>query len=54
MNWPSWMIGDSVWECALKHRCRKARKHGKACAFGALCREMSCNSIVQMINGQLV
>jgi hypothetical protein len=33
---------------------RRRRKRGKVCAFGALCREVSCNSIVQMINGQLM
>jgi len=40
MDRSSWMIGD---------RAREARKRGKACAFGVLYREVSCNSIVQMI-----
>jgi hypothetical protein len=54
MDWSSWMIGDRAWERALKRRRGKVHKHGTACTFGALCREMSCNSTVQMINGQLM
>jgi len=49
MDRPSWMIGNSAWEHALsasagRRGCRKACKHGKACAFGVLCREVSHNS----------
>jgi len=55
----SWMIGDRARERALsagarRHRHEKAqaqeaRKRRKACAFGVLYREVSCNSIVRMI-----
>jgi hypothetical protein len=56
MNQPSWMRGDRVQEHMLsagvgRHRCRK---RGKVCTFGAPCRIVSHNSIVQMINGQLM
>jgi hypothetical protein len=57
MDQSSWMTGDRVQEHMLSAGTRRhkkaqaweAHKRGKACAFGALCREMSCNSIVQMI-----
>jgi len=51
MDWSSWMIGDRARERALSTGARRRRrgKRGKACAFGALYREVSCNSIVQMI-----
>jgi hypothetical protein len=56
MDRSSWMIGNRARECALSAGAGRRRrgKRRKACAFGALCREVSCNSIVQMINGQLV
>jgi hypothetical protein len=53
MDRSSWMIGNRARERALSAGAGR-RKRRKACAFGALCREVSCNSIVQMINGQLV
>jgi hypothetical protein len=54
MDQSSWMIGDRAQECALsagtrRHRHEKVHKRGKVCTFGALYREVSCNSIVQMI-----
>jgi len=57
MDWSSWMIGDRAQERALsagvrrrRHgKCASAGKCGKVCAFGALYREVSFNSIVQMI-----
>jgi hypothetical protein len=53
MDWSSWMIGDRAQECMLSAGARR-RRRGKTCAFGVLYREVSYNSIVQMINGQLV
>jgi hypothetical protein len=53
MDWSSWMIGDRAREHALSAGARRHR-HRKACTFGMLYREMLYNSIVQMINGQLV
>jgi len=49
MDQSSWMIGDRARERALSAGARR-RRRGKACAFGALYREVSCNSIVRMIN----
>jgi len=65
MDWSSWMIGNRAQECALSTGARRHRrgkrvsagKHisaGKHAPLAHYAGKCQCNSIVQMINGQLV